>query len=478
MSLFNTHSPHNAPFVMTIFGVTGDLTRRKLVPALFDLYREGFLPDQFIILGYARRDWDKVELIRQVGQFIDDSEQAGEFLKHFEYQRGDFGVPGDYKKLHQRLDELNDQLGQCGHRLLYLATPADSYHQIVAGIGTSDLHLPCDPEGWTRLVVEKPFGHDLASAQRLDQELAKWFQEDQIYRIDHYLAKETVQNIITFRFANSIFEALWDGAHISRIEIVVAEEQEVGTRGAFYDKTGALRDVIQNHCLQLLALTTMEQPTSATAEDFRNARAKALGQLKLTNADELNTKLVLGQYSGYREVDQVEPKSNTETFALLEVGLESDRWRNVPVYLATGKALGVSKATIAVYFKDTEGPLFGSTKHSKNHNNIIFHLQPEPGIALTLLAKKPGYGHEVEPVDMHFSYHENFSEQGTDAYARLLVDAINGDQTLFTRSDEVEAEWRFIDTVTQAMEQLRLKPETYKPGTNGPGDAIRRLWSL
>jgi glucose-6-phosphate 1-dehydrogenase len=464
------------PFVMVIFGASGDLTRRKLVPALFDLYKAGLLPQRFTILGYARRDWSKDQFVAEVsGGLGEATQQHTEFFEHFEYQRGDFDVPEDYEGLARRMDSLNDELGQCGHRLFYFATPAESYQTILQGLKKVGLEKPCSDDGWTRLVVEKPFGHNLESARHLDGELRKIFEEEQIYRIDHYLAKETVQNILAFRFANSIFESLWSAEHIERIEIVVAEQDAIGTRGGFYDKTGAIRDVLQNHILQLLAITTMDAPETANAEEFRQQRAELLADIK---TGELNKDLVLGQYSGYHEVDKVDPQSTTETFVLLKAMVDRPRWQGMPIYLATGKALSATKAAITVYFKKPVNKLFDHHESGKNYNVLTFHLQPNPSTGIQLLAKKPGYKTEVKPVNMEVSYDESFASKGVDAYSRLIVDIINGDQTLFTRSDEVEAEWSFIDPIVEAIQKNGTKPDSYDPGSRGPDRAQRTLRSL
>ncbi len=468
MSLLNTNLRLNTPFVMVIFGASGDLTRRKLVPAIYDLFEAGFLPDRFVIVGYARRGWSRQDFVREVSGNINDRDKAAQFLAHFQYQQGDFTEPDDYQKLSERLNYFDAELGQCGRRLYYLATPAESYSLILTGLSQSGLNDSCGDEGgWTRVVVEKPFGRDLVSARKLDVQLAESFSEDQIYRIDHYLAKETAQNIMTFRFANSIFEPIWNAEHIERIDITVSESIGVGTRGAFYDATGAIRDVLQNHLLQLLALTTMDKPASLSAAEFRQGRAHLLSHLELLN-DSAESNIVLGQYQGYQAEPSVDPKSDTETFVAVKMGIDLERWRGLPVYLMTGKMLQGVFSTIKVTFKRPSLRLFGSEERGNEYNVLTFNIQPDEGIMLDLVAKEPGYGHNLQIAKMHFDYRENFSKPVIDAYSRLILDAIDGDQTLFTRADEIEAEWKFVDQIYQAVNANNLKIIPYKKGSQGP----------
>ena len=458
---------------MVIFGVSGDLTRRKLVPALFDLYQAGFLPDRFTVLGYARRDWSAQDMVREVGGTLAeradiDQSKLKKFFAHFEYQRGNFDNPTDYDSLAAKLQELDDATSQCGRRLFYLATPAHSYESILAGINRAKLEVPCgEDESWTRIVIEKPFGHDLISSQTLDKQLTDIFTEDQIYRIDHYLAKETAQNIMTFRFANAIFEPIWNAEHIDRIEITVQEEIGIGTRGNFYDKTGALRDVVQNHLLQLLALVTMDQPTAPTGDSFRDARAKLLSSICCFDLNHVGRNLALGQYAGYRKEADVSPDSNTETFAAVRVDITTPRWQGVPVFLVTGKRMAKAMTRITIEFKSVDKGVYDLPVDHKR-NVLTFDIQPQEGIGLQLLAKQPGYGHTIQPVSMHFNYAENFQNERIDAYTRLLLDAIDGDQTLFTRSDEVAAEWRFIDPIIERIQAIKLHPQIYPDGSDGP----------
>lgn len=473
VSLFSTDLRQNVPFVMVIFGVSGDLTRRKLVPALFELYQSGYLPERFTILGFARRDWSHDDLVREVGEYLINKpgvsqDSLNKFFSHFDYLQGNFEKLDDYKGLAARLDQLDDGIGQGGRRLFYLATPAESYSLILEGLKEASLQESRgDDQAWTRLVVEKPFGRDLASAKELDREILSTFEEKQIYRIDHYLAKETAQNMMMFRFANAIFEPIWNSEHIERIEIMVSEEIGIGTRGNFYDKTGALRDIVQNHLLQLLALTTMDQPESATAKAFRDSRAKLLSSISCFDLGHLGRNIILGQYSSYQKEPNVAPNSQTETFAAVHAEIDLPRWRGMPIFLITGKKMTTTMTRIRVAFKNAPKSLF-HMEATGSHNVLSFDIQPTEGIGLQLLAKKPGYGSVLQPVTMHFNYRENFVEQTIDAYTRLLLDAIDGDQTLFTRSDEVEAEWKFIDPILARIEEQKLKPEVYADGSEGP----------
>lgn len=460
---------------MVIFGVSGDLTRRKLVPALFELYQAGFLPDQFTVLGFGRRDWTTEQMVREIGAFLSHKTSASQtdlnkFFSHFTYFQGHFEIEQDYVRLAAALEKQDRAIGQCGRRLFYLATPADSYSPIMAGIKATKLQLPCgDKTGWTRVVIEKPFGRDLTSARALDREMLAIFDEDQIYRIDHYLAKETAQNMLMFRFANAIFEPIWNSEYIDRIEIEVNEAIGIGTRGNFYDQTGALRDIIQNHALQLLALTTMEPPSSATAKAFRDSRAKLLKSVGCFDLGHLGRNLVLGQYSSYLSEPDVKSESQTETFAAVQAEIDLPRWKGVPILLITGKKLANTMTRVTVTFKNSAKNLFQFENGVSNHNMLIFDIQPKEGIGLRLLAKQPGYRSVIQPATMHFNYSESFNEQTIDAYTRLLLDAVDGDQTLFTRSDEVEAEWLFVDPILSRMAELKLKPEIYADGSEGPG---------
>ncbi len=482
MSLFSTDSRPNVPFVMVIFGVTGDLTRRYLVPALFELYQGGYLPEKFSILGYARRDWTVDELVTQAGGRLQeqvgvDREKLKQFFAHFDYLQGNFDEPADYDRMAARLEQVDGVAGQCDRRLYYLATPAENYSAILAGIKRVGLQIPCGPDqGWTRIIVEKPFGRDLASAELLDKELTGTFSEDQIYRIDHYLAKETAQNILTFRFANALFEPVWSAEHIERIEIALHEQIGIGTRGNFYDRTGALRDMVQNHLLQLLALVTMEQPAAVTAEAFRDSRAQLLAAISAFDLHNLEEHLVLGQYAGYTKEPNVAPESRTETFVAVQIAIDGSRWKGVPMYLMTGKSLGETSTQVRVVFKKPLKSLF-VTPEGAEANVLTFDIQPRQGIGLHLLAKQPGYGNVLVPVTMNFNYPETFSQHSIDAYPRLLLDAISGDQTLFTRSDEVNAEWRFIDPILKCIEKQGIKPEIYADGSAGPQGAVKLLKS-
>lgn len=479
--LFSTIERLNTPFVMVIFGATGDLTRRKLIPALFDLFQEGFLPEDFTLLGYARRPWTQEDFVSEAGVMLHDSPHIDQirlkqFFTHLDYKQGNFDELSDYEGLAAKLKELDGSAGQSARRLFYLATPAESYDAILDGIKKANLQEPVGKgDSWTRIVVEKPFGSDLATAEELDKRLTGIFAENQIYRIDHYLAKETAQNIMTFRFANAIFEPIWSAQHIERIEIEMYEEIGIGTRGNFYDRTGALRDVLQNHLLQLLALVAMEQPITGEANSFRDARTKLLESVRCFDVDNLERNVVLGQYQSYCNEENVKPDSLAETFVAIRAEINLPRWQGVPVILVTGKKLEAALTRIRVTFRQPLRSVFELPVNGADRNILTFDIQPNEGIRLNLLAKQPGFGHTIQSVGMHFHYHENFDATGIDAYNRLLLDAIDGDQALFTRSDEIDAEWRFVDPIVKKMAELKLEPKIYRDGSAGPAGVTQLL---
>ncbi|MFI5240558.1 MAG: glucose-6-phosphate dehydrogenase [Candidatus Saccharimonadia bacterium] len=483
MALFTSKLRLNSPFIMVIFGVSGDLTRRKLVPALFDLYNGSFLPDKFTILGFARREWTREDMIREAGSEIQkrsniDQNKLNQFFTHFDYLQGNFDEPTDYPKLALKIEKLDSAIGKSGRRLFYLATPAENYPDILEGIKQAKLEQPSKVEnGWTRVVIEKPFGRDLASSKLLNLSLRKIFHENQIYRIDHYLAKETAQNIMTFRFANALFEPVWKSNYIERIEIDMFESIGVGTRGNFYERTGAMRDVVQNHLMQLMALVTMDQPNASTADAFRDSRTRLLEAVRCFDVNHLGRNVVLGQYASYRREEHVAPASTTETFASVRVEIDTQRWSGVPIFLTTGKMMGRTLTQIRVAYKNAPASVY-ELPMDLNHNVLTFDIQPKEGIGLQLLAKQPGYGHDIVPVNMHFSYSENFPAPSIDAYARLLLDALDGDQTLFTRSDEVAAEWTFVDSIISRVQEHMLQPQIYEDGSDGPAGLKSLLASV
>jgi glucose-6-phosphate 1-dehydrogenase len=465
----------NFPTTIVIFGVTGDLGRKKLIPALFDLYAKEYLPTTFRIVGFARKEYSHEvfrafvrDVIRERGHHHPD-EMINDFLENVFYQQGLFDDIHTYTVLSEFLGQLDLSVGQCTNKLFYLAVPPASYQTIFQNLAQSGLTIPCsDAVGWTRVLVEKPFGKDLQTAQELDMLLGELFQEKQIFRIDHYLAKETVQNILTFRFSNNIFDPVWNREWIEKVEIKLLENIDVQTRGAFYDDVGALRDVGQNHILQMLALIAMEHPENLQADHIRAGRAKVFQSLRLAD-DDIEKGVVRGQYEGYASVEGVRPDSTTETYFKLKTFIENDRWRGVPFYLESGKALGERKVEIVVHFKKID-PCFCPQPHGlhKHSNMVTFSIQPEEKITVRFWAKRPGITSEIIPRDLSFDYagDADGKESLPDAYEKVLFDCIAGDQTLFTSTDEVRASWEFITPILERWDATKL--EVYTKGSAGP----------
>jgi glucose-6-phosphate 1-dehydrogenase len=483
------------PCTMVIFGATGDLTSRKLVPALYNLARERRLPGGFSVVGFARREWDDAFFRNTLLEGINDNSRSGEaeaqlwesFAEGIFYHRSSFDEPAGYTSLAKRLDEIDQQRGTGGNRVFYLATPPESYAAIVRQIGESGLNRSPNG-GWTRIIIEKPFGRDLESAKALNQELLAVFDEQQIYRIDHYLGKETVQNILVFRFANGIFEPLWNRNFIDHVQITVAESIGVEDRGGYYDSSGATRDMIQNHLTQLLTLTAMEPPVSYDADAVRDEKVKALRAIRPIAPHEVDRYTVRGQYGpgsvsgrpipGYREERGVAAASQTETFVALKLFIESWRWAGVPFYLRSGKAMPRRVSEIAIQFKTVPTMLFADTPMNDIEPNVLaIKIQPDEGITLKFGSKVPGQA-QIRPVTMDFRYGTSFGVASPEAYERLLLDCMLGDSTLFTRRDEVEASWGLITPILQAWAQGPAQPfPNYEAGTWGPSAADEFLAS-
>lgn len=457
---------------MVIFGGTGDLSQRKLLPGLHHLYESGRLPDNFKIVGLANVDMDDdgfrafaKEKIEATGMVVNDS-----FLSLLHYQTGDFHDAEAYQNLAHILDELDAGIGQCTNKLFHLAVPPHYLDKIFDHLAESKLAVPCGGElGWTRVMVEKPFGSNTKTAQELDDKLGTLFKEEQIYRIDHYLAKDTIQNILTFRFSNTLFEGSWSADHIASIHLTLSEDIGVETRGVLYDGVGALRDVGQNHMLQMLALVTMDRPAELKAKDIRDARHNALASLSPEN-----TKSIRGQYEGYLDIDDVADDSGTETYFLIKTQLNGDRWNDVPVYIEGGKALSKQCTQVKVVFKSPLACVCGDHGEHDHKNTLTIQIQPQHEIKMKFWVKKPGIEFDIEEKELTFAYApEEYPERAPEAYEKVIYDCIVGDQMLFVSTDEVKAAWAFI---TPIMEQWSDNPVyRYAQGSDGPDERSELL---
>jgi glucose-6-phosphate 1-dehydrogenase len=462
-------------FAFVIFGASGDLSRRKLIPALSRLASMGYMPDKYAVLGTSRSamtDDAYRDIVRQAAP----DQQSDRLLPFVYYQAGDTTKPESFAALKARLDQLDSELSLGGNRLFYLAVAPSLVPEIVEHLHETRL-LHAGKRSWVRVVFEKPFGRDLKSAQDLNAEIKHFLHENQIFRIDHYLGKETVQNILTFRFGNSIFEPVFNRTHVNNIRITVAESIGMeGRRGAYYDTAGALRDIIQNHALQLLCLTTMEPPATFDAEAIRDEKVKVLRTLPVMNPSEVASNTVRGQYKGYRGEEGVQPNSLTESYVAVRTTIDNWRWSGVPIVIQTGKRLPARVTDIEIEFNQPPLCLFRQFADCPpNPNSLIMRIQPDEGISLSFVCKQPGTSFAVQDVKMDFSYGNTFQQRSPEAYERLLLDALRGDPSLFTRSDEVEAAWRFVTAILEGWTKLpppsfpNYEPETY------PGEANRLL---
>lgn len=464
-----------SPFVFVIFGATGDLAQHKLLPALFSLYKNNKLGNKFYIVGFARRELTDESYAHMLGDELDlhKDEQWQAFAKNIYYQQGFFDQVQGYEHLITKLKTYDTEIGACITRVFYLATPPDNYETILHHLEGTKLSEGCGQgsEKWTRLAIEKPFGKDLDTARALDKKLSHIFEEKQIYRVDHYLGKETVQNMLAFRFANSIFEPIWNKQYIDNVQITFAEKKGIGTRGKFFDGVGMLRDVSQNHLLQLLATVAMEQPKSFTKESVRDERVKAIKAIRQMNPKEVQENVVRGQYAKYTSEKDVSRDSRTETYAAMKLYVDTDRFSDIPFYLRAGKMMEKDLVEIKVVFKQTCHILFKEYGCPEVGNVLTIRIQPDEGINLQMIAKKPGTQLGLNTVDMHFSYHQTFGHHGVDAYEKVMLDILNGDQMLFNRSDELDYSWKLISQILKGWEQDGSAIPQYEKGTEGPAEA-------
>src|SRR5215216_1300569 len=479
------------PTVLSIFGATGDLSKRKLLPAIYTLAHEGALPERFHLIGSSRSGMSDEEFramaVASVKQFSRRSPDEAVLDRLFEsarYVAGSFDDPAVYEALDGALGEFDSEAGVAFNRAYYLSTAPAFFPVIVKALG--ERRLDCHDDAEVRVIIEKPFGTNLDEAQALNREVLEVFSEAQVYRIDHYLGKETVQNLLAFRFANGMFEPVWNRNYIDHVQITAAEDLTVGTRAGYYDSSGALRDLVQNHMLQLLTMLCMEPPVSFSADDVRDEKVKVLHAIDAPAPEDAAQITVRGQYTagtlggepqlGYLEEEGVPPDSRTETYVALKLKVQNWRWAGVPIYLRTGKALARKVTEIAVTLKPVPHLAFSQEGSlGIKPNQLILTLQPNEGVSLQFGAKIPGTRMRIRPVNMEFLYGTSFLSESPEAYERLILDAMRGDATLFTRDDEVEAQWRIIDPILEAWEQDDTLPAEYAAGSHGPDDAKRIL---
>ena len=479
------------PSALVIFGVTGDLSRKKLMPAVYDLANRGLLPPGFALVGFARRDWEDQDFAKVVYDAVKEhsrtefrEETWQQLLQGIRFVQGTFDDPASFARLRETVETLDVERGTMGNHAFYLSIPPKDFPTVARQLKESGLVGEHSDEDscWRRVVIEKPFGDDLESARALNSALEVAFPADSIFRIDHYLGKETVQNILALRFANELYEPIWNRNHIDHVQITMAEDIGVGGRAGYYDGIGAARDVIQNHLLQLLALTAMEEPISLSAEHLRAEKEKVLEAVQLP--EDLSLAAARGQYAGgwqggekvngFLEEEGMNPESTTETYAALKLEIATRRWAGVPFYLRTGKRLGRRVTEIAVVFKRAPHHLMGRASEL-GQNALVIRVQPNEGVTIRSGSKVPGAGTQVRDVTMDFGYGHAFTEASPEAYERLILDVLLGDPPLFPRHEEVELSWKILDPIEQYWASLDSQPEQYAPGSWGPASADELL---
>jgi glucose-6-phosphate 1-dehydrogenase len=485
-------SPANTACALVIFGGAGDLTKRLLMPAIYNLKRAGLLPENFALVGVARTDMNTDTFREALGQGLDkfgvNVDPAGRdwLVERMHYLQGAFDDPATYKKLKALLEKTAASQHTGGNALFYLATPAASFGPIIEELGKAGLADEADAI-WRRVIIEKPFGSDLESAKALNRQILAVLDESQVYRIDHYLGKETVQNIMVFRFANGLFEPVWNRDHIDHVQITVAETVGVGTRGKFYDATGALRDMVPNHVGQLITMIAMEPPVHLDADSVRTEKAKALQSVQHYNPDDILENVVRAQYTAgtvggqeivrFRSTPNVDPESTTETYVAMKLKIDNWRWAGVPFYIRTGKALAKRHTEIAIQFKRAPFSLFRDTEVDRlSANNLVLHIQPEEGMTLRFGAKKPGPTVQIGQVEMKFNYGDYFQAQPATGYETLIYDCMKGDASLFQRADSIEAGWAIVQPIMDAWKKAgKVRLPSYEAGSAGPSEAVAMM---
>ena len=483
--------PSASPCALVIFGASGDLAKRKLIPAIYELARQKLLSEHFVLVGYSRSEMSddayRKECREAVQKFARTKPVDQAVWKKIEdatfYVRGDYGVEADHAKLNETLKKLDQKSGTAGNRLYYLSTPPNTFQPIIEALGKGK---STDPKVSERIIIEKPFGRDGASARELNSLLHKYFSEESVFRIDHYLGKETVQNLMVMRFANSIFEPIWNYKYIDHVQITVSETLGVGSRGGYYDKSGATRDMVQNHLFQLMALVAMEPPAALDAVSIRDEKVKVYKSVRRLRPENVEQFTVRGQYTagegdgqktnGYRKEKDVPPDSKTETFVAMKLFVDNWRWSGMPFYLRTGKYLPEKLSEIVVRFRSPPQTLFQKQCQSPVFpNDLIIRVQPDEGVSWRLNGKVPGGQMNIQPVALDFFYKTAFNVEPPEAYERLIFDAMTGDQTLFIRGDEAEAAWAVIDPIEQGWARSKNHPQDYAPGTWGPKQAMELI---